>query len=287
MRANHHEIECIIAKHGVVTRRDRKELNGTLDRLVREGRLVAVLPGTYADAGAASSFECRLAALRRAEPDAVLVGATAARLSFWPDVKVDQVECAFACRRPPRPGFDFCRRRIPVDLVVERDGVRLTAPALTALDLTATFGGEAIDQALRSRATTLKRMRKALEVTSGRRGNGSRRALLLDSRDEPWSEAERLCHRLLREAGIEGWKSNLPIRVDGATYYVDIAFEDRWLAIEIDGRLHEDDADLFESDRYRQNALVLEGWRVLRFTWQMLCDKPEKVIAAIRAALER
>jgi hypothetical protein len=57
------------------------------------------------------------------------------------------------------------------------------------------------------------------------------------------------------------------------------------LAIEIDGRLHEKDEDLFESDRSRQNALVVDGWRVLRFTWRMLKEHPEVVVAAIRQAL--
>jgi len=38
-------------------------------------------------------------------------------------------------------------------------------------------------------------------------------------------------------------------------------------------------------DRYRQNALVLAGWRVLRFTYRMLVDEPDYVIATILAAL--
>ena len=39
---------------------------------------------------------------------------------------------------------------------------------------------------------------------------------------------------------------------------------------------------MFESDRWRQNALVADGWRVLRFTWDMLHDHPEVVVAAVR-----
>jgi len=57
------------------------------------------------------------------------------------------------------------------------------------------------------------------------------------------------------------------------------------LAIEIDGRLHEADEDLFESDRWRQNALVAEGWRVLRFTWAMLRDNPEAFVSAVLDAI--
>jgi len=35
-------------------------------------------------------------------------------------------------------------------------------------------------------------------------------------------------------------------------FYLDIAFTKQKLAIEIDGRLHETDEELFESDRWRQ-----------------------------------
>ena len=51
-----------------------------------------------------------------------------------------------------------------------------------------------------------------------------------------------------------------------------------------DGRLHETDEDLFESDRW-QNALIADGWRVLRFTWAMSRDHPEIFVMAILDAL--
>lgn len=73
--------------------------------------------------------------------------------------------------------------------------------------------------------------------------------------------------------------------VSGRLYYIDIAFGGSKLAVEIDGRLHELDEDLFESDRWRQNALVRAGWRVLRFTWAMVVDHPEMVVQEIRFAL--
>ncbi len=57
------------------------------------------------------------------------------------------------------------------------------------------------------------------------------------------------------------------------------------MAIEIDGRLHHSSASAFESDRYRQNDVVLDGWRVLRFTWHMLVNRPEYVIRCVRAIL--
>ena len=42
---------------------------------------------------------------------------------------------------------------------------------------------------------------------------------------------------------------------------------------------------MFESDRRRQNAFVVHGYCVLRFTVRMIDDEPEMVIATVRAAL--
>jgi very-short-patch-repair endonuclease len=128
-------------------------------------------------------------------------------------------------------------------------------------------------------------MRWALDLTRGLWGTRERRQFLLDSRDEPWSAAERLFHRLLRQAGITGWTANCAVTIGGSTYYLDVAFRTIRLAVEIDGRLHHSSGTAFETDRRRQNLLILEGWRVLRFTWAMLTDDPEGVIAAVRSAL--
>ena len=108
--------------------------------------------------------------------------------------------------------------------------------------------------------------------------------MLLDSRAEPWSRAERLAHRLYRGAGIAGWVGNLKTVPDWATYYLDIAFERQRLACEIDGG-DPRQRRRFETDRERQNALVLCGWTVLRFTWRMLTEDPAYVVWATRQAL--
>ncbi|SDV00073.1 Very-short-patch-repair endonuclease [Microlunatus sagamiharensis] len=272
-----------LRRDGVVCRREDAALRTSIDALVRAGELAPVLPGVYAAADQVDDFRVRVLALRRWCPDAVLTGAAAARLTFRPTARVDVVEAA-TTRQLERPGFRLVRRRVPDELVWERKGLRLTAPALTALDL-ALEDADAIDDVLRTRAATLTGLAEALDLTAGRRGNRQRLRHLLDSRDEPWSAAERLCHRLLREAGISGWKANLPVRAGGRRYYLDVAFADAMLVVEIDGRLHEDDVDVFENDRWRQNALVLEGWTVLRFTWAMLRDRPDHVVQTIRDAL--
>ncbi|GAA1839919.1 DUF559 domain-containing protein [Microlunatus capsulatus] len=276
---------ALVAGGGVLRRQELAEHRAALDWQLRSGRLVPLLPGTYALAEQAGEPAVRLRAVCVTHPDAVLVGGAAARLGFWPTAPLPVVEAALPVGLRPQPGYRWQRRRIPPELVVERGGLRWTDPALTAVELATEACAEAVDLALRTRSATLAGMHEALRLTRHRAGNAERARVLLDSRDEPWSEAERRAHRLLRAAGVTGWRSNLPVVVSGRTYYLDIAFRGARLAVEIDGRLHEDDDSLFESDRWRQNALVRAGWRVLRFTWAMLRDHPEEFVQEVRAAL--
>ena len=277
---------ALAAAGGIIARRDHPELVDALAWLVRRGVLKPVLSGIYAPADSASDLRTRIRAAMLWDVDAVLTGATAARVSFWPTIAATPVQLA-TCRqhRARPPGFVLHRRTINPELVRVRGGLRFTAPALTALDLCESCGGDGIDTVLRSRAATLAQLHEAMRLTAGRVGNAHRRMLLLDSRDEPWSAAERSGHQLLRAAGLEGWRSNLPVWLLGRLYYLDIAFEAVKLAVEIDGRLHEDDPDVFENDRWRQNALVQDGWRVLRFTWRMLTDYPDEVVQAVLGSL--
>lgn len=98
-------------------------------------------------------------------------------------------------------------------------------------------------------------------------------------------EAERRLHRLLRAAGVGGWVPNHTVHLPERAAIVDVAFPEQRLAVEVDGRAHHSSPERFQSDRTRQNALVSAGWRVLRFTWADVRDRPDYVVATIRAQL--
>ena len=111
-------------------------------------------------------------------------------------------------------GFVFSRHVVLPDLVVQRKELRLTAPALTAVELAEPTSAESIDVALRTRMATLAGMHDALTRTANRPGNRARLRLLIDSRDEPWSvraaspPAAPCCRHW-------GWRSNAAISVLG------------------------------------------------------------------------
>ncbi|MGI8458708.1 MAG: endonuclease domain-containing protein [Propionibacteriaceae bacterium] len=284
----HHELELALTRGGgVVTRKQRPDLATVLKRRATDGRLTAVLPGVYVASALLADPGVLALAATRWRGDAVVVGAAAARLTFWPELSVPLVEVAVPARVKLQPTrYRIVQRRIPVDLVRRVGVISVTAPALTALDLCPTLEGDGIDRVLLRRAATLDGLHAALTSTSRRRGNGDRRRLLLESRDEPWSGAERVAHKVLHDGGLEGWRTNVPVTFGPRTFFVDIAFVDLRIAIEIDGRsFHGETSAAFENDRWRQNMLVLAGWTVLRFTWRMLQDHPADVLAAIRLAV--
>lgn len=218
-------------------------------------------------------------------PDAVIVGELAAQLTFWRDIQVTTIDVATRRTTISRDGFRFQERRIPPQLQGRHGYFQITFPALTALDLCLTRGPEAIDRALRSRLVTVEMLQEALAATPNRTGNRDRRNEIVAARTRPWSAAERIAHAVLREAGIGGWVANRPITLDLWTFYLDIAFDDLKLAVEIDGFEVHTQRDVFESDRERQNDLILDGWVVLRFTYRQLTQHPAYVVETIRRGM--
>lgn len=276
----HPELQRLIAADGAVARRDHPELANAIRHALAREELVPLLPGTYS---VERRFESLVAAVRLWDPDAVFTGATAAKLSWWPELEVNEVTASV--RRPSErnvPGLHLSGGAVDPDLVHEVDGLRLVHPAWSALELTDVLGGEAIDQALRRRASTLPAMRWAMGLMEGRPGNVARRRLLLDSRDKPWSELEREGHRELRQARIKGWEGNQRIVLpDGTVRYADVAFRGPKLAVELDSWEHHQSYASFVDDRRKDIELTLHGWTVLRFTKATMGD----LVPTVRAML--
>ena len=167
-----------------------------------------------------------------------------------------------------------------MDIVVV-DGIRVTSPARTLIDVAPCVGvdvlEEALDDALRRELVSLRFLRRRAEQL------GARKVLkdLVGARDGrvPESSLETRLLRALRAAGLP--KPAVQHRI--GRYRVDFAYVDARLAIECDGYRYHSGRRAFDDDRARQNALTATGWRVLRVTWPQLRDGPEDVLAAIRS----
>ena len=66
---------------------------------------------------------------------------------------------------------------------------------------------------------------------------------------------------------------------------VDFANPDSRLAIEVDGYELRASPAAMQADLDRQNALVREGWTVLRFTWADVVRRPARVADLVRSTL--
>jgi very-short-patch-repair endonuclease len=271
---------------GVIDRRTNRDLSGPLDRALRNGQLMGMLPGIYCLPSSADNVDIRiLAALTWSGAGAVLTGWAAARWTFWPGVTVPVVSVALTTTGlRGRPWLRLEHRHIPDELVCHRGRWAVTRPSLTAVDLAdSRSGGAVIDQVLRTRSGTLDQMWAALESTPHRRGNALRTRMLTESRHEPWSELERDTHTLLDSAGFSGWITNAPV----LEYLVDILFRAERLVVELDGWEVHGTRFAFEADRRRRNQIEAAGYRVLNFTARQVRDDPQWVIEIIRRALGR
>ena len=172
-------------------------------------------------------------------------------------------------------------------------GIPATAVDRTLVDLAAVVPDDALEQALEAAVrlglTTAERVQQRLDELArpGRRGVARlRRVLARSAKGRPaGSEVEVKLIQLLRRAGLTGFVRQHEVVVGRCRYFLDVAVPERRLAIEIDGVESHSGPARFQADRTRQNALVLAGWTVLRFTWADVMERPEQVIAAIAMAL--
>lgn len=278
----HPELARHLRQRGAFALHSKPSLDEAARYSLRRGEVVAALPGVYVASERASDPWSLMRAVQARHPDAVMTGESAEHGLGWRSELPLPVTVAVAYRVRNRPGIAFERRFIDPDWVCVRNGLRLTHPALTTVDLIGVQGGGAIDRSLRKSYAGLAQMASSVDSAPGRPGHQLRRALLHDSRDEPWSEAERLAHLNLRAAKITGWTTNHPFSGQYGNYFLDIAFPSLRLALEIDG--WEFHRDRFEEDHLKLADLASLGWTVVPITWRMLTDG-DLFIDLVRGAL--
>jgi very-short-patch-repair endonuclease len=174
------------------------------------------------------------------------------------------------------------RRDLASEDIVMRRSMQVTAVPLTVLESAIQPGRSTIMDSALQRRVGLAQLRQAHVRNARRHGATAAAQLLAAAGDGSRSHAERLLIRLLRNAGITGWRANHPV----AGYVVDVAFVRKRVAIEVDGWAFHSDHATFQRDRVRQNTIALNGWQILRFTWLDLTVHPDRVIAEIRRAIQ-
>ncbi|WP_040526750.1 type IV toxin-antitoxin system AbiEi family antitoxin domain-containing protein [Gordonia paraffinivorans] len=165
---------------------------------------------------------------------------------------------------------------------VTRDHLPITCLPLTVLEAAVEGDSQILDNALLLRRVSIEQLCKAGRRRRNKEDAAEIAALIARVGEGARSEAERRAVAVLRQAGLSGFVCNHPV----GGYFVDVAYLDALLAVEIDGMAFHRDADTFQRDRRRRNELIALGWTVLNFTWADLQERPEYVVACVRTALD-
>jgi hypothetical protein len=171
--------------------------------------------------------------------------------------------------------------------VTTRDGVRITAPPRTLLDLAEVLSLQrlrlVIDEADRRGQFHANKLQELLERSPGRRGQKPLRTLLTDFETEPLlrSELEVLFKDLCDEHALPRPLTN--VEVEG--HEVDAFWPAQRLIVEVDSRAHHLNGAAFEKDRLRDAELLVAGYVVMRITYRQLKGDPGAVATRIRRLL--
>jgi hypothetical protein len=292
-------VDHALSNGGSITSAEVQALGGSrawISRRESDGWLERIGPNTYRLPGAESAWHSTLAAACH-RLGAVVSHESAAELFGMPRLKRGLLIVSVPVRRSNRfPGVDVRQKTdLSPEQVTERRGLPVTTPARTILDLAAELGVRRLSRLVDWNASHGLTSYDALHVLFGqlaRKGKpGTKRMRLVmadrsGSAERDSSELEHRMFDLLEMAGLP-----CPVREFGAPWLnptngrVDFAYVDRRLVIEGDSRLWHTMADAFLSDRERDNRAQLAGWRVLRFTWWDVEQRPEYVVLTIRRAL--
>ena len=270
--------------------------SATLRRRVATGRWAKVDRGVVRISGAPITWESQvLACVLAAGEGAVASHRTAAALWDLDGCRPGPIDISVPRDRRYRRTGVYTHESTDLDRsrVVRRSGIPTTPVDRTLLDLCAKRPTGiielAIDDALRRRLTSWARLLACLvrHARRGRDGVGRMRRIL----DQHFSEVaatesgfERLVYVRLVEAGLPRPVLQHEVSINGRTYRLDLAYPEAMLAVELDGSLHLR-RDVWEHDHGRQNALMLAGWTVLRFTWRDYVEHQTRLVMEVRAAL--
>lgn len=287
-----------VSQHGVFSRAQVLRVGGTrgiIEHRLRTGRWEPASQGIYRLAGAPRSWRQDLIAACLAWGAGAVVSHRAAAV-LWKFLGFSAMLVELTVPRTRRRAAPGLIHRYPLGRrdVTTVDGIPVTTPARTLIDLATVCSidalEEVLDDALLRGVVTLPGLRRCFASVARQGGPGTAKGRrLLEARDPstpgPESVFERRLLRLLRSSGLPDPRLQYQIR-NGRRLIatVDFAYPDVRVAIEADGRRWHSSRRRFIRDRARGNQLTAMGWRVLHATWSDLAQSGT-LIGAIKRAL--
>jgi very-short-patch-repair endonuclease len=269
-------------QHGRVAARQLRALKLDTRAIRRRAWLVGLGDGVFQVGAIAGPRAVEMAALlRHGDRSTISDRAAAACWELRAARPGEPVDVTVPTDVTARPGVRKHRRALRPDERTVHDGLRITTPARTIADLSASLPAVELQRLIEE--AERKRLATRAELAVYGHGRPKLRAALA-AHHEPRltrSEAERRLLELIRAAGLPAPMTN--VRVSGME--VDFLWPARRLIVEVDGWEYHGPRPAFERDRRRDGRLLAAGYRVLRVTWHQLAHEPAQVIAIIAATL--
>jgi elongation factor P len=253
-------------QYGVVARRQLVELGLSarqIDHRVGRRRLHVLHRGVYAVGHPLLSLKGRwMAAVLASGTGAVLSHRSAAALWELRATSRTRIEVTVPRKQRSRPGIELHRMRLTPDEITTHEGIPTTTPTRTLHDLAAVLPPREIERALEyadiARIPIEPGSPRLTDFLDARRSKPTRSQLeeaflaLVDAHDLPRPRRNE------RIATAEGYVT------------VDAVWPEARLVVELDGYETHGTRAAFVRDRRRDRLLTLEGWRVIRVTYDDL-----------------
>ncbi len=286
-------------QHGVFNRTQATGAGATpaqIDRRTASGLWVVLDRSTYALASSPATWHRTVMAAVLSKTRAFASGVAAGSLHGLPGCPQRRPEITVPFTGNARSPLASVRRRSDFTAIgrAEVSGIPVSSVSETIFDLARTMRRyrlqRAIDHALVHDLVTVEALQAVLQRTEGMRLKGTvvfREALveLTDGYVPTESSLEQILFSVIDVPDIPtpdrqvrlAWWDRLPHRVDGL-----IA---PWrLILEADGRRFHTKREDFERDRARDNLAASHGYRVMRFTYEMLTNNPDQVVQLVLEA---
>jgi len=249
---------------------------------IATGRLRPLYRGVYSTGRAEPSQRGRWMAAVLACGEGAMLGRRSAG-AMWGilPVHAGAIEVAAPRRTRAQAGIALHRARRPGS---RKDGIPLTTPAATLVDLATQLGRNALEAAIgeadKQDLVDPEALRAEIEPISGRPGVARLRTTL-DRRTFRLtdSQLERLFLPLARRAGLPAPDEER--RING--HRVDFVWRQLGLVVETDGLRYHRTPVQQSTDLYRDHAHAAEGLQRLRFSHDQIRHDPGHVERTLRA----
>ena len=282
---------CLSLAQAEACRLSKKAIRGR----VATKRWKKLLPGVFVVNGAPGTWEQRLfAAVLWVGEGAAVSGAAAAALWELPGFRRGPVEISHPGTKQGRSGVAVRRVTLRPSDIMHLGVIPVTTPPRTLADIAGRIGDRALDVALHHclhhRLTTIEALRETAEEQARQRNAGAarmRRALEAYSASErpAASPLEAAVARRLRKAGLPPPRRQHEVVTSGGRRYLDFAWPDARIAVEVDGYRWHSSRTAWENDRTRLAELRRMGWTVIHVTHGDLSRDFEVVVDEIRRNL--